>query len=77
MVIPVDIGFSNGKDVVKEELSKVLHMMAFPVLDPQLQVFDSQLVFGLTLRLIDLVCDSLGSFEAILQLGKVRVILFG
>lgn len=48
--------------------------MAFPVLNATFQVFDSLDIFGASLCLIDLVCNTLSSSRSGLQFFKVWVI---
>ena len=73
MVLAVDIGLGDHKDVVEEELAKVLEVVALPVVDARLEGLDGLLVLRAPLRLVDLVRDALRRFGPPLELVVVRV----
>lgn len=68
MVLSVDVGFGDNENVVQEQLTKVLEMVTFPIIDPVLEILDGQFVLGVALGLIDLVRNPLCSARAGLQI---------
>ena len=73
MVLAVDIGLGDHKDVVEEELAKVLEVVALPVVDARLEGLDGLLVLRAPLGFVDLVRDALRRFGPPLELVVVRV----
>jgi hypothetical protein len=61
MVCPVNLGFANDKDVVKEQFPEALEVVALPVIDSRPEVLDCYLVPGLPLGLLELICEAFGS----------------
>lgn len=66
MVFPINIGFRHEKDIVKEEVSKVLEMVALPVLDSQVEILDGELVLCSSLCLVDFVSNAFGRIRPLL-----------
>ncbi len=73
MVLPVDIRLGDNEYVVQKQLTEVLEVMTFPVIDATLKILDGLLVLCLALRFIDFVCYSLGSVRAGLQICVMGV----
>ena len=61
MILPINVGLCHHKEVVEEELPKVLQVVPFPVVDSRIQTLDSLFVFGAPLCLVDLIGDAFRS----------------
>jgi hypothetical protein len=74
VILPVDVGFGNDKDVVKEKFTKVFEVMALPIINAVVEALDSLLVLCSFQGSVELVCNSFRSLGSGFQLCVVLVV---
>lgn len=73
MILPVNVGFSDGEYIVKEEVTEVFEVVALPVVNAGSKALNGLVIFGPALRFIDFIGYTLGSFRAPLEFFIMRI----
>ena len=68
MILSVNIGLGDNKEILEEQLAKVLETVALPVGNPLGETLDDLLIVRSTMGFVDLGSDPLSSLGALAKL---------